>query len=156
MIVISDTSAITSLLQIGKESILQRLFHEVTIPPAVRDELLIFHNDLPGFLTVKALAYPERAREFIPALDKGEAEAIALAIETFPDYLLIDDFAAREVAIAKGLPVIGLLGVLIRAKREAKIGSLAGILTELENRAGFRLSAELKRQALAAVGEVDS
>jgi predicted nucleic acid-binding protein len=39
MIVVSDTSPITALLQIGRCGLLQRLFGEVLIPRAVDQEL---------------------------------------------------------------------------------------------------------------------
>lgn len=39
MIVVSDTSPITNLWQIGQLTILQKIFHEVIITPAVYDEL---------------------------------------------------------------------------------------------------------------------
>ena len=125
MIVVSDTSAITSLIQIGEETILHRLFSRVIIPPAVRDELLQFHQTLPGFLEIVEPAQKKRVIELLEELDAGESEAIALAEETGPDYLLIDDLAARTVAIAKGLPVIGLLGVLVKAKRSRAIDSMS-------------------------------
>lgn len=38
MIVVSDTSPLTALLQIGKADLLPSLFGEVFIPPAVHDE----------------------------------------------------------------------------------------------------------------------
>ena len=50
MIVVSDTSPITSLLQVGVENLLPDLFGQVIIPEAVRDELLKFHPSLPGWL----------------------------------------------------------------------------------------------------------
>lgn len=40
MIFVSDTSAITSLIQIGRERTLQMLFEQVVIPVAVRDHVL--------------------------------------------------------------------------------------------------------------------
>ena len=50
MIVVSDTSCISNLLSVRKESLLVRLFGEVLIPPAVEQELLRFHTGLPLFL----------------------------------------------------------------------------------------------------------
>lgn len=50
MIVVSDTSALTSLLQVGLEEILPRLFKEVVIPEAVERELRRAHSVLPAFV----------------------------------------------------------------------------------------------------------
>ncbi len=43
MIVVSDTSVITSLIQIGRIGLLQKLHGEVLIPQAVCNELLRAH-----------------------------------------------------------------------------------------------------------------
>ena len=39
MIVVSDTSAITALLQVGQADLLEKLYHQILIPEAVRAEL---------------------------------------------------------------------------------------------------------------------
>jgi len=49
MIVVSDTSPLTALLSVGEAGILTKLFHEVVIPEAVRNELLRSHSPLPGW-----------------------------------------------------------------------------------------------------------
>ena len=153
MIVISDTSAITSLIQIGRESILPALFTRVIIPPAVRDELLAYHMKLPEFLQIGAPGNQKSIEELIDEVDRGEAEAIVLATELIPDFLLMDDLSGRKAAIKKGLPVIGLLGVLIEAKRVGVIGKLAEVIDDLETIAGFRISENLRAEALRTAGE---
>ena len=52
MIVVSDTSALTALIQIGQVEVLARLYEQVVIPAAVEDELLQEHVSLPHFLRV--------------------------------------------------------------------------------------------------------
>jgi predicted nucleic acid-binding protein len=153
VIVVSDTSATTSLIQIKREQLLADLFARVIIPPSVRDELLQFHKQIPTLLEIGSLKHTERTSLLLGEIDLGEAEAIVLAEETKPDYLLIDDLAARQLAIAKGLPVIGLLGVLIKAKNAGLVNSLKSIICELETVAGFRISSELKLQLFQAAGE---
>jgi uncharacterized protein len=54
MIVVSDTSPITSLITIQRINLLRELFDTVLIPPAVERELLAFHNRLPEFIRVEA------------------------------------------------------------------------------------------------------
>ena len=58
MIVVSDTSPITSLIAIKRIDLLKKLCDEVTIPPAVRDELEVCHSNLPSFLRVIELNTP--------------------------------------------------------------------------------------------------
>jgi predicted nucleic acid-binding protein len=50
MIVVSDTSALTSLLQINRADILQRLYKTILIPPAVESDLRVAHPLLPSFI----------------------------------------------------------------------------------------------------------
>ena len=45
MIVVSDTTPISSLLKINKLDILELLFSKVIIPPSVKDELLVSFSD---------------------------------------------------------------------------------------------------------------
>jgi predicted nucleic acid-binding protein len=47
VIVVCDTSPLTALLTVGEENLLPRIFDEVVIPEAVRDELLRNHARLP-------------------------------------------------------------------------------------------------------------
>jgi len=56
MIVVSDTSAITSLLQVGRIELLRRLYGEIFIPQAVRSELLQTHAAIPGFICTRPTA----------------------------------------------------------------------------------------------------
>src|SRR5438105_851283 len=46
MIVVSDTSPLTALLTVGEVDLLARLFRDVIIPEAVRNELLKSHTSL--------------------------------------------------------------------------------------------------------------
>jgi predicted nucleic acid-binding protein len=48
-------------------------------------------------------------------LDRGEAQALALAAQVKADWLLTDDAAARVVASQQGLEVHGSLGVILWA-----------------------------------------
>ncbi len=79
MIVVSDTSPITSLITIQRIDLLQDLFDTVLIPPAVERELLAFHDKLPNFIRVEATLDLATFQRLQPLLDEGEAEAIALA-----------------------------------------------------------------------------
>ena len=55
MIVVSDTSVVTSLIQIGRLALLQKLHGKVLIPRAVHQELLRSHQVLPEFLEVREI-----------------------------------------------------------------------------------------------------
>jgi len=153
MIVVSDTSAITSLLQIGRVDLLPSLYSGVIIPEAVARELKRNHPILPDFIKTVMVVNTSIVAKFSGELDLGEAEAIALMIEGKGDLLLMDERAGRRLARREGVPLIGLLGVLTEAKQRGLITSLRNELDQLETVAGFRLSAELKRRVLQTAGE---
>ena len=154
MIVVSDTSAITSLLQIGRVEILARIYAEVFVPSAVADELTVFHTALPPFIRVVPVANPLECQRLLKLVDLGEAEANILAKELKADELLMDDAAGRRVAAAEGLNVVGLLGVLLEAKARGYIPSLRGALHDLESKAGFFVSEPVRNLILREAGEL--
>jgi len=117
MIVVADTSPINYLIQIDQVSVLSSLYGRVLIPPAVFQELT--HSAALPEVRDWALARPvwleiltPKSPLQLPRLDPGESEAIALALESNADVLLIDDHAGRDAAARQGLKVAGTLSVL--------------------------------------------
>ena len=153
MIVVSDTSPITALLAVKQSELLLRLFGEVIIPEAVETELLRTHSTLPAWLHVQSLQNSAKANLYVQSVDRGEAEAIALAEELHADHLLIDERKGRRLAQQQGLPVVGLLGVVLLAKRAKMIPYARALLEQLDQTAGIYLTDELKEAALKTVGE---
>ena len=153
MIVVSDTSPITSLLQIQRLSLLETLFGRVLIPNAVHVELQKLHSSLPKFIEVCVATNREFVRRLEVGLDPGEAEAIVLAKERSADVLLIDEQLGRAVARGEGLRITGLVGVLIEAKHRNLISSVKSVIAELEVEAGFRVSKAVKADALRLANE---
>ena len=153
MIVVSDTTSITSLLQVGQCELLARLYGEVLIPQAVHRELLPTHPVLPDFLRVEPARNRADVQRLQSELDLGEAEAIVLAREMAADLLLMDEADGRRVALREGVSIIGLLGVLVQAKRSALIGSVRELTAKLEDIADFRVAAEVKEIIFRNAGE---
>ena len=154
MIVVSDTSAITALLQVGREALLRDLYGEVLIPETVRMELLQTHSLLPSFIRSARVQSTAEVQRLATELDLGESEAIALAKELNADLLLIDELEGRRVAFREGLNFIGLLGVIVQAKRPGLVVSVRQIISDLEAMAGFRLSDEIKAVAFRKADEL--
>ena len=96
MIVVSDTTAITSLIKIRRIELLRDLFGEALIPKAVRDELLKYHKALPEFLKIEMVKDEKAVSSLREEIDQGEAEAIILAQEIKADVLLIDEKHGRS------------------------------------------------------------
>lgn len=153
MIVVSDTSVITSLLHVGQEHLLQELHGVVLIPPAVHQELLRTHIRIPAFLEVRSVSDILSVARLRIELDLGEAEAIILAKETRADLLLIDEKLGRQIAEREGLRISGLMGLCVDAKRTGRISSLRDLVQKLEVEAGFRVSRAVKEQAFMLAGE---
>ena len=153
MIVVSDTSAITSLIHIRREQLLAELYGPVLIPPAVQLELLRTHAEIPRFLEVRPVRDLVAVARLKAELDLGEAEAIVLAKESHADLLLIDEKLGRHVARREGLHISGLLGLCVDAKRTGKIASLRELVQKLQSEAGFRVSRAVQEQAFALAGE---
>lgn len=81
-------------------------------------------------------------------LHAGEAENIALAIEVRPDVLLLDETEARRVARLYNIPVTGIIGLLIRAKQEGQVSSLAEEMNRLREQGNFWIHDALYRRVL--------
>jgi uncharacterized protein len=153
MIVVSDTTAITSLLQINQCHLLAQIYGEVVIPAAVRDELLAAHPKLPEFLRIHMVRQITEVQRLHADIDLGEAEAIVLAKELTADFLLVDESEGRRVALREGVNIIGLLGVLVQAKRKGLLTSVRDIITKLESVAEFRVADDVKEIICRAAGE---
>lgn len=153
MIVVSDTTAITTLLKAGCVDLLEKLFVQVLMPPAVERELREHHAEVPPFCQSRPVAESERLRRLRIQADAGEAEAICLAVETHAEVLLIDDKKGRRLAEAEGVRCLGLPAVLLEARRQGFIDSLADALDLLERRGNFCLSARSRSALLQQAGE---
>lgn len=153
MIVVSDTSPLTALLTVGKADLLAELFREVVVPEAVQDELLRGHFPLPPWLRVEAIRNPDQVRQFAQIVDGGGAEAIELAKELHADWLLIDERRGRRLAAQERIPVIGLLGVVLLARRKQLVPSARALLQRLQVEAGMYLTSDITEAALKTVGE---
>jgi hypothetical protein len=86
-------------------------------------------------------------------VDLGEAEAIQLARELRADQLLMDERKGRRLAVQEGIPVIGLLGVVLLSRRKHLIPSARALIDQMQIEAGIYLSHDVKEAALASVGE---
>lgn len=161
MIVVSDTSPITSLAGIGELELLQKLYSKVIIPQSVYNEMTAIDRTVPGTFEVQTLEWIEtwpvsnvsRVEELQSALDPGEAEAIILAMELNAELLIMDERPGRTVANQYGIHVTGVLGILLEAKSRGLILVVKPLMDRLINEVEFRVSASLYSLVLKSAGE---
>jgi len=163
VIIVSDTSAINNLAAINHLSLLYEFYGSVLIPEAVYRELTDPDFPVTGAHEVQTLDWIQTRmvsdRSLVEALsnelDIGEAEAIALAVETQAKQVLIDERRGRLVAKRLDLNCIGILGILVEAKYKGLIPEVKPLLNRLMNEVGFWVSEPLYQRVLQLVDEVD-
>ncbi len=149
---------VISLSVIQKLHLLQCLYDEVWIPPAVEAEILA-GGVRAGSAELKSADYIQtiplqdsRHADLLNDLDRGEAEAIALALEQNADLLIIDERLGRRHAKRLGISITGVLGVLLRAKQNGHLFELKPNIIRLRQ-AGIRLGDKLVERVLQLAGE---
>ena len=133
MQVVANASPIMNLAIIGRLDLLNHVFGDVMIPEAVWHEVVVDGVGHPGVSEIESAAWlhvvPAKNGSLVRALrqelDAGEAEAIALAVESKADLLVMDEKIGRETAAFLGVEVMGLVGVLYRRNRKALLQPLA-------------------------------
>lgn len=158
-----NSSVLIALCRIGQLELLSRRFAAgVLIPQAVWYEVVETGQGKPGskevmsapWITVCEVVDQALVALLCAELDRGEAEAIALAREKQVPLVLLDEKDARRAARKMHLDVLGTVGLLVWARRIGAIPSLREQLDVLQTTGGFRLSQSVVRAALHAVGEI--
>ena len=148
-VVISDASTIIGLQNINHLDILKSLYQNISITSIVSQEV---GNDLPEWITIDD-SYDENIyNSLIKRLDNGEASSIALAVVNKGCLLIVDEKKGRDEAKQLGINITGVIGVVMRAKKEGEIKSGKELLDKLIN-IGFRISDKIYHLALEQMGE---
>lgn len=147
--IISDTSCLILLDNMGELSTLNKLFGNITTTSEVAGE---FGRLLPPQIEIKEPSNKNYQSIIEASLDKGEASAIALAIELDNCLLIIDDLKGRKFAHQLGLTIIGTIGVIVDAKLAGIIPSIKPILSKIKS-TNFRITEQLALLILKLAGE---
>ena len=161
-IVISNASPIINLAIIGRLNLLKSFWGKIYIPEAVWEEVVIDGEDNTEVIEIKNADWliVEKVNDgnivnlLMQNLDKGEAEAIALAIEKNADIILLDETDARETADLYKIEKTGVLGILLLAKLKNEIPNLQQEIEKLKSRANFWLKDSLIQTVLKEAGEI--
>jgi len=159
--IVADSSPLIALAIIQQLDLLPQLYPQVFIPPAVWEEVTIKGIGLPGAQAVSQVTWltlqtpePGILEPLLILVDRGEAEAIALAQAIPNSTVLLDDAQARRVAERLTLRRIGTLGILRRAKKAGLITALQPYIQTLQAN-GIYIRRSLIEAVLRDVGELD-
>lgn len=152
-IIVSDTSCLGYLIQINSLSLLQIIYGEIIIPVAVFDEIIQLEKkgyDLSEFKNatwIKTYSADNLSNmnDFKSILDKGELQAISIAIDLKADLIIIDEKLGRIVASSMGFD--------ITAKDKNLISSVKDALDKVIL-LGCRISKKLYNTTLKSCNEI--
>lgn len=161
MIIVSNTSPISNLAKIDHLFLLQEIYSEVIIPQAVYDELTDIragekvNNAIKNanFIKNQPVINYQLVKDLQRNLDRGESEAIVLAIELNANKLLIDERLGRQEAIKLGLSLTGVLGIFLIAKKRGLINNVKSLMDKLISHTAFRIGDQLYYTILIEANE---
>jgi uncharacterized protein len=158
--VVSDTTTLSELAKVGRLTLLRDLCGRIIVPREVHDELAA--SKRPAVQAVLAADWIDVVDVAEPGgmlairaetrLGLGECAAILLAEALQPQWVILDDRAARREAHRRGLPCIGTIGLLLLAKQHGLIPSVREVLDALVSH-GTRIGQSLYQNALDLAGE---
>ena len=155
--VVSNTTPLIGLADIGCFDVLKKLYEEIMIPTAVLEEVksepartLVRNSD---FIHVYPVKDSQSRKMFSSRLHAGEVEVMLLAEEKQADLLIMDDNAAKKTAKFLGFKVTGTLGILLKAKKEGHINAIKPLVEKLQE-TGFYVSPKVKQYVLEEANEL--
>jgi predicted nucleic acid-binding protein len=117
-----NASPIILLGRIHRLDLIKKLSGETIVPDAVIDEIRAGQADDPTANAGLSFAEPQRApNRLLPDsvahwdLGAGESQVIAHALQG-SHWAVLDDLSARRCAATHQIPVVGSLGIILRAR----------------------------------------
>lgn len=159
-VVASDSGPLIALAGCGQLELLVAVFEALHVPQKVLDETTADRSrpgaaDIAAFVQTRAQVHGDRDDAVYAAavghLDEGEAQALSLA-RALGCGVLMDERRGRQTATRQGVPLFGVLGVLLQAKRIGKLERIAPALERMQAN-GYRISQALIDAALRLAGE---
>ena len=161
MVIVSDTTAISNLLKLGKLHYLKKVFHSVVIPQEVLNELIPLKQfgynleEIEGadWISIATVEKNSLYADLSTRLDIGETEAIVLSQQIRSDFLIMDEKKGRIEAEKLGIKTIGILGILIQCRRLGICSDLKTEMDDLRDKAGFWINENLYQEVISIEGK---
>lgn len=161
MIVVCNSSPLISLARVGQLDLLRQLFGQIQLADEVWQEVVVRGAGRPAAEAVHTAKWIERhpaapADEMLRlrsqhALGTGELATVRLARALRADLAIIDERAARRLAQADGLAVMGCVGILETAFRRGLVSDLRRSYQQMLAQ-GIRIDRQLLNNSLTACG----
>lgn len=161
MITVSNATPLIGLASIGRFDLLRQIFGEIIISQAVFDETVTKGREIRGakrevasanWISVRSVADRLAVEVLLDELDPGEAETIVLARELNAEWVLMDEKKGRRKLTELGLPKIGTLGILLKAKQAGFIPVIQPEILKLRQNS-ISLSQQVIEAVLRQAGE---
>jgi predicted nucleic acid-binding protein len=151
-----NASPLIVLAKAGHLDLLHALSARVIVPDPVVVEIMVgppadpARRAIESGWGVRIPSVPVPAAILQWSLGAGESSVLSTALAMPGSKAALDDADARSCARVLGIPVVGTLGLVLRAKVQESIPSAAVVLRALVN-AGLRLDDAVIRDALQRV-----
>jgi predicted nucleic acid-binding protein len=153
-----NASPLIVLGKIGRLDLLESFTASIVVPGSVIREIAVGSDDDPDTETTLAWATARTVADIpLPSavahwdLGAGESQVLARCLAD-GGVAVLDDGEARACAQSLGLPLIGTLGVILRARKSGVIPAARPLVNRMLA-TGSRLSPGLVEAALRQVGE---
>jgi predicted nucleic acid-binding protein len=155
-----NASPIILYARIGRLDVIERLAPKIFVPSKVIEEVRDgISKDMSARMAVDwATRYVLPDIQVPPSVEHwdigpGESQVISHCLQGVR-WAVLDDRMARRCTNAHSVPIIGSLGIILRAKVHGVIPLARPLVNKLKS-AGMYVGDELIRQSLAAIGEED-
>jgi predicted nucleic acid-binding protein len=153
-----NASPLILLSRIGRLELIERLAARILVPNAVIEEVRAGQQRDRTAAAALGWAATRCVPDITGALSiehwdlgMGESQVIAHCAGS-SRWAVLDDRAARRCAAAHNVPVIGTLGIVLRAKKNRQIETARPLVEDLIA-AGMFLEVEFANRVLAGIGE---
>jgi uncharacterized protein len=158
VIVVSNASPLISLAKVDCLNVLPEIFGRISITFEVRQEVVVAGSGRPAAHAIQSVPWIEveavknrallQQWQQIYRLGAGELSTILLAQELAADLAIIDERAARLLAMQHGVKVMGCVGVLEIGHRQGRVNDLRAVYERMLSK-GVHIDREILNYSLA-------